>query len=441
VILGLQSLAVLVLAALVGCGGIRERAASEAMNRAAERYVRLVLAMTPHDEDYVDAYFGPPEWKSEAARNPMPLTAIRSATDSLVAALESMPPFAGAAAGKGLSPNRARRLYLLQQLRALSARCAILSGEKMPFDQESRVLYGVVAPLYGDAMFLRAIARLDSLLPGAGPLTRRYGAFRKQYVIPEDRLGAVMAATIRECRERTRRHIALPDSERYIVEYVTGKSWPAYNWYQGGYRSVIQVNMDQPTYAGGPIALGCHEGYPGHHVYNVLHEERLVRERGWVEYTIYPLHSPESLIAEGSAELGIEIAFPGRERLEFEKRTIFPLAGLDSSKAERYEEVRTLQRLIRYGSIEAARRYLDGTATRAQTIDWLMANALTTRGEAEQAVEFFTQYRSYVVNYALGTDMLRSYLKSRGAAPMGSERSWEEFGRIISSPSIVSEYR
>ena len=36
------------------------------MNTVAERYVKLVLAMGQHDPAYVDAYYGPPEWKAEA---------------------------------------------------------------------------------------------------------------------------------------------------------------------------------------------------------------------------------------------------------------------------------------------------------------------------------------------------------------------------------------
>ena len=36
------------------------------MNDVAERYVRLVLALGQHDPDYVDAFYGPADWKTEA---------------------------------------------------------------------------------------------------------------------------------------------------------------------------------------------------------------------------------------------------------------------------------------------------------------------------------------------------------------------------------------
>ena len=121
----------------------------------------------------------------------------------------------------------------------------------------------------------------------------------------------VFQAAIDACRARTREHLALPADERFTVEYVTGKSWSGYNWYQGGATSLIQVNTDLPIYIDRAIDLAAHEGYPGHHVYNALLEEHLVRGRGWIEFSVYALFSPQSLIAEGTANFGIDVAFPG----------------------------------------------------------------------------------------------------------------------------------
>ena len=44
-------------------------------------------------------------------------------------------------------------------------------------------------------------------------------------------------------------------------------------------------------------------------VFNMLLEKNLVRDRGWHEFSVYPLFSPQSLIAEGTANYGIDIAF------------------------------------------------------------------------------------------------------------------------------------
>ena len=48
------------------------------MNEAAERYVRLVLALGQHDKDYVDAFYGPDEWKKDAEAQKRPLPQIRA---------------------------------------------------------------------------------------------------------------------------------------------------------------------------------------------------------------------------------------------------------------------------------------------------------------------------------------------------------------------------
>src|SRR5262249_55353733 len=178
--------------------------------------------------------------------------------------------------------------------------------------------------------------RMADRFPGTGTLVDRYDAYRRQFVIPREKLDAVFQTAIRAGRERTLALVALPPDERFSVEYVTNKSWSGYNWYQGGFRSLIQVNTDLPIYIDRAIDLACHEGYPGHHVYNVLLEQHLVKDRGWIEFTVYPLFSPQSLIAEGTANFGIEVAFSGPARVEYEKTTLFPVAGLDPSRAAGY---------------------------------------------------------------------------------------------------------
>ena len=119
------------------------------------------------------------------------------------------------------------------------------------------------------------------------------------------------------------------------------------------------MNTDLPTYIDRAIDLACHEGYPGHHVYNALLEQHLVRERGWIEFTVYPLFSPQSLIAEGTANYGIEVAFPGNDRIAFERDALYPAAGLDPSQAAAYAEVAALVDRLAYAGNEAARRYLN----------------------------------------------------------------------------------
>ena len=248
-------------------------------------------------------------------------------------------------------------------------------------------------------------------------------------------MSRVFDRAIAECRGRTLAHVRLPADEQFTVEYVTGKPWSGYNWYQGGFRSLIQVNTDLPIYIDRAIDLACHEGYPGHHVYNALLEQHLVRERGWVEFTIYPLFSPQSLIAEGTANYGIEVAFPGAERLAFERDALFPVAGLDPSQAESYARVRTLVDRLAYAGNEAARRYLNGEIDRAAAAAWMSRYAMSSPKAAEQRTHFFDTYRSYVINYNLGKDLVKQFVESRRG------NRWDEFAKLLASPRLPSGLR
>lgn len=402
------------------------------MNDIAEQYVRLVLAVGQHDADYVDAYYGPPEWRAAVAEQKRSLADLHAEARKLVV-LVPPPPLGRIAADELVT---LRHEYLRRQLQAVEARIRMLLGTRMTFDEESKALYDAVAPTHAASHYENALRALEPLVPGSGSLIDRVDNFRREFVIPTDKLSAVFDRAIAECRSRTRTRIPLPEDESFRVEYVTNKSWSGYNWYQGSFRSLIQVNTDLPIYIDRAVDLACHEGYPGHHVYNVLLEQHLVRERGWIEFTVYPLFSPQSLIAEGTANYGIEVAFTSDERLAFERDVLFPLAGLDPARADVYYQVQALTERLAYAGNESARGYLDGAMTRDQAAAWLTRFALMSPSRAEQRTRFIDQYRSYVINYNLGKDLVKAHIEARsGDLP---DRRWEAFAALISSPRLPS---
>jgi len=417
-------------------------AQSDPMRAVAERYVKLVLAVGQHDADYVDAFYGPAEWRKAAEAEPLPLMAIDQQAAALEEDLAAQPaspkPGEGGPVASDAELWGLRRQYLARQLAALRARVAMLQGKRLTFDEESRALYDAVAPTLPEAEFEKVLAQLDARLPGEGTLLERYDRFKQAFVIPTARVDRVFREAVRACRDRTLAHMALPPEERFTIEYVTGKSWSGYNWYQGDYKSLIQVNTDLPIYVDRALDLACHEGYPGHHVYNVLLEKHLVRDRGWIEYTVYPLFSPQSLIAEGTANYGIEVAFPAADRLAFERDVLFPLAGLDAKRVAEYYDVLALVDRLSYAGNEAARRYIDGGLDRAGAVAWLEKYAMYTTPRAEQRVKFIDQYRSYVINYNLGEDLIRAYVTRRAGRQASASRQWAEFTALLSSPRLPS---
>jgi hypothetical protein len=401
------------------------------VNGIAEAYVKLVLAMGQHDPDYVDAYYGPPEWKNQQKK---PLDAISSEATGLREELAKISEPAD-------EMEQLRRRYLTKQLSALEARVRILNGEHLKFDEESQALYDAVAPTFPESHFQEILARLEPKLPGKEPLLQRYENWRRAFVIPKDKLDKVFQLAIKACRERTLAHIKLPPNENFSVEYVTNKPWGGYNWYKGNYRSVIQVNTDLPVYIDRAIDLAAHEGYPGHHVYNALLEKNLVRDRGWVEFSVYPLFSPQSLIAEGTANFGREVVFTKPERLAFEKKVLWPAAGIDPSRAEEFYEVQDLVKKLGYATNEAARRYLNGEIDANTAATWLQKFALMDEKRAKQSVKFIEKYHSYVINYNLGEDMVRSYIEKRGGTAEQPDQRWREFEQLLMSPRLPGDLR
>ncbi len=411
---------------------------SSRLDAAAEAYVKLVLAVGRHDADYVDAYYGSEAWKTEVEAEALSLEAIRDRATNLIASLGSFgaaePP---AGSDQLLGP---RLLYLKRQLAALVARVDMLGGASMSFDQEAKALYDAEPPKYGEEHFTATLDQLDALLVAAdfaqGSLIERYEAFRRDFRIPPEKLDAVFRRAIDDCRERTRGHLDLPPGESFRLSYVTDKPWSGYNWYQGRYQSLIQVNTDLPIYIDRAVDLACHEGYPGHHLYNALLEKHLVRDRGWVEYSVYPLFSPQSLIAEGTANFGIEMAFPGDQRLAYERDVLYPLAGLDATRAQSYQRALELTDRLSYAGNEAARRYLDGEIDAEQAADWLTRFAMMDPQRAAQRVRFIDKYRSYVINYNLGLDLVRSYVEAQAGDDQA--RRWQVFEQLLSSPRLPS---
>jgi hypothetical protein len=332
--------------------------------------------------------------------------------------------------------DAARIRELDRRLTALITRVAIHKGETLAFDDESQRLFAAVAPDYDAAWFERVLDEIDALLPGDAPLSERVNVFKDRFTIPEEKLDSVFRRAMEECRNRTRAHMSLPEDESFRVEYVTDKPWSGYNWYEGKAVSLIQINTDFPTAIDRAVDLGCHEGYPGHHVYNATLEKKLLRGKGWIEYSIYPLFSPQSLIAEGSANYGKRLAFPGDERIAFEREVLFPMAGLDAGEADRYYALQALLSKLSYAGNEAARDYLNGDMSREEAIDWLVRFALNTPERAAQRIRFIETYRSYVINYNLGQDLIAAYVESGDA---DIETRWRRFESILSSPTSAPE--
>jgi hypothetical protein len=303
------------------------------MKQVSESYVKLALAVGKHDGDYVDAYYGPAEWKAEADSTTIPLPEIEQRANALLTQLGT-PITAQIGEGPGADTSevtllRLRAAYLQKQLDAMVARVRMLQGNKLSFDDEARSLYDVSPPTNTEQHFQNVVARLDKALPGSGPVSARYVSYRSRF-------------------------------------------------------------------------------------------------------------SPQSLIAEGSANYGIDIAFPGEDSTVYERTTLFPLAGLPPDEADAYYRIQDLVRELSYAGNEAARRYLNGEIDAAAAAAWLERYALVSPAVAKQRVGFIDKYRSYVINYNLGQDLVRQYVERTAGPNATADTRWKVFSALLASPRLPS---
>lgn len=404
-------------------------AEATSLDKLAEDYVKLTLELGEQEAGYVDAYYGPAEWAEATKLKPRDMRQLGNAIVDLMLRLDTFP--------KSNDPLvEARKRFLSAQLEAALTRHAMMQGEKLPFVEEATRLFGVtpdIRPLQEFDVFLGEIAKL---VPGEGPLSARVDAFENRYVIPRNRLRLVMDTAIAECKKRTKNYLDLPNNENFRMEFVTDKSWSGYNYYQGRYQSLIQINTDLPIRIDRAVDLGCHEGYPGHHVFNMLLERNLTNGRGWQEFAVYPLYSPQSFIAEGSANYGIDLAFAGTERLEYERDVLYPLAGLDPDSAEAFWALQNAKRALNGARITITRQYLDGEISREKAVELTQQYQLVSQPRAEQMIDFTEEYRSYVINYGLGQEMVKAWVEAQGDGPVWR---WKAMERLLSEPMLPGD--
>ncbi len=419
---------IFLLVIFISCNPKKETQPATTINKLAEQYVKLGLAIGEYDADFVDAYYGPDSLRSKAPRQAVfPKDRLLKEVDHLIKALKQFN-----SADKNDTPGMRAR-WMTDQLIAFSRRIKIFSGETASFDEESKELFGVIAPKHDEDYFKAIVARLDRALPGKGTIADRFQAMANHFIIPKNKLDTVFKTAIAEARKRTMAHYELPASESFSLEFVKDKPWSGYNWYKGNFNSLIQINTDLQIFIERAIDVASHESYPGHHVYNMLLEKNLYRDKGWVEVSLYPLFSPQSLIAEGSANYGIEVAFPGKEKNQFAKESLLPLAGLDTTGLDIYFESLALKGALNFVRNEVARGLINKTMDEKEAMRWLTGYGLLNEETATKSISFIKKYRSYVINYNYGQELVKNHIESNGGTVKDLNKRWKLFGALLSN--------
>jgi hypothetical protein len=381
-------------------------------------YVRLGLRFDRLESGFVDAYTGDPRIRAEVDGEPAPTPQqLRDQARGLLAELD----------GAGLPDDRAE--FLRGQLTGLECTARKMGGDAVGFLDEVRGYFQVDAVLGDEAAYAAAHAELDTLLPGSGSLAERYATHRRREECPPDRLEVAVHALSSALRDRARGRYGLPEVETVKYEVVRDKPWSGFNYYEGNYRSRVAINADLPHRLSQLPHLVAHESYPGHHTEHCRKERGLVERADRVEHTVFLVNTPECLMAEGLADLGVK-ASVGDGWGPWAAEILGDLGlRFDGVLAERVSAaVLPLNRVRQDAAIMLHDRGADADDVSAFLQRWSLVSA----ERAAQQLRFLTHplWRAYTSTYVEGFDLLSRWLHARPVDQTVDER----FVRLLDEP-------
>ena len=379
------------------------------MASAAEAYILLGLRLGRHVDGLLDAYYGPPELKQQVDVEPLiEPAALVAEGDALIADL-----------GEG---------WLRDQAVGLRTYAGTLAGEEISYSDEVERCYGVRPTRQAPDVYQEAHERLDDLLPGDGALPERYQAWRRSCTVPAALVVPALQDAAAELRSATTGIVDLPAGEEVLVEAVESEPWWAFNYYLGGLRSRVVVNLDVATTCHEVVHLAAHEIYPGHHTEHAVKEQLLIRDRGHVEESIQMVPTPAALVQEGIAELGPSLVRDG----DLEERLVAALGrrGLDYD-AGRSEAIAEARRPLRTVSVDAALMLHEDGASVEEARAYVQRWSLGTAEEAAHSVSFVVDptWRAYTITYSAGRELCEAWV---GGEPA-------RFARLLTEQVRVAE--
>jgi hypothetical protein len=381
-------------------------------------YVRLGLRFDRLEAGFVDAYTGDPRVRAQVADETAPTPQqLRDQARGLLRELDAA----------DLPADRAD--FLRGQLTGLECTARKMSGEPVGFVDEVASYFQVDVVLGDEAVYAAAHAELDVLLPGSGPLAERYAAHRRREECPPGRLEPAVHALSSALRDRVRGQYGLPEVETVHYEVVVDQPWSGFNYYEGDYRSRVAINADLPHRLGHLPHLVAHEAYPGHHTEHCRKEQGLVERADRLEHTVFLVNTPECLMAEGLADLGVQASI-GDGWGPWAADILGDLGlRFDGHLAERVAAATAPLNRVRQ---DAAILLHDRGADTDKVVAYLQRWSLVSAERAAQQIRFLTHplWRAYISTYVEGFGLLSRWLDARPDGQPVADR----FVRLLDEP-------
>jgi hypothetical protein len=311
----------------------------------------------------------------------------------------------------------------------------LLGGETVSLPEEVNALFDVQPQWKDETNFEEYQRQLDQILPPGGSLRERNQRWKESNEVSIEKVRELLPLITEKLRELTRQKFGLPEDESFTVEFVGNKPWGANNAYQGGFRSLIQINTDLPNRIDFLPELIAHEGYPGHHTELVIKEQKLIRQKGYIEHGITLLNTPSCVVAEGIATSALECVLTDAGLEDWFREELLPRAGVTSVDAGTIiARHRALDKMSGLAG-NAAFMLHDQKAGRDEIRAYLQKYGLSSEKETEQTVNFISDplYRSYIFTYHVGYDLLKKLFSKADREVF--------FKRLLEEPVTPSQIR
>ncbi|MCP3798685.1 DUF885 domain-containing protein [Allokutzneria sp. A3M-2-11 16] len=383
-------------------------------------YLLLGLRFDRLVEGFVDAYTGDPALRRQVENEPAP------DPEALAARARDL---RGELAGIDLAPERVR--FLDAHLVALECSGRKLAGQDVSFVDEVEAYFQVRISRGEEDGYREAHRELDRLLPGDGSLGERLSAFRKRDEVPAEKLEPCVHALSSVLRDKARTVFGLPEQETVQYEVVTDKPWSGFNYYLGDYRSKVAINADLGHRMANLPHLIAHESYPGHHTEHCRKEAGLVGKHGQSEQTIFLVNTPQCLMAEGLADLGLH-ALVGAGWGPWTQEVLGDFGlHMEGEQVERMEgALGGLLSVRQDAALMLHHHGADPDEVSAFLQRWLLVN----EARAKQMLRFLSDplWRAYTSTYVEGYRLLRAWLDAR---PSGQDLA-ERYRRLLDEPLV-----
>jgi len=392
------------------------------ISQFGKEYLFLGHRMGKVIDKYVDAYFGPQELQQ--------IVNIESKS-SVKTLLQQCIQLQSQLLDQGFT--QAREKYLKKILLSMETSLRIKKGEKIPYKEQIRNLFDIEPVYVSDEKLSKDVENLYSVYEGSGPLSDRIVPVYKRRELPKSKLYKSYKKGIKIVRERTYELFPnlLPASETVEIKEVLNEKWALYNWYEGGFRSRIDIDITKPISWNSILNLSAHEGYPGHHTESCVKDKFLYQEQGRFENCILLIQTPQMAIYEGIGNSALDVLFSEEVQAKLSLDTFCPDPS-EENLEKLIEEKIAWQGMRGYDTNIAMHIYNDNW-TDDEVVDHILGLGFTTEDRVRDSLKFIRDplWRNYSFNYYVGERLIKE--------KYGEHPTAKDFEYLLKNPILPSD--